>query len=190
MIKFIIPLITLLFVNSSKAQETEGSFMPEPGKYIVSAWVKEGENQTQQITYSKSFIRIDIEGINPSFTTVELYPTNTIIDGWQRIAGLIEIPQFTFSNNDIPTITVALICSDSSEFDCYFDDVRFYPYNGNMKSFVYDQQTQKLMAELDENNYATFYEYDKEGGLIRVKKETEKGVFTINETRSSTSKKQ
>ena len=45
------------------------------------------------------------------------------------------------------------------------------------------------MAELDENNYSTFYEYDNEGGLIRVKKETEKGVYTIQETRSGNPKK-
>ncbi|MGK4569023.1 hypothetical protein [Flavobacterium sp. 3HN19-14] len=45
------------------------------------------------------------------------------------------------------------------------------------------------MAELDENNYATFYEYDKEGGLVRVKKETERGVQTIKESRSSNPKK-
>jgi hypothetical protein len=41
------------------------------------------------------------------------------------------------------------------------------------------------MAELDENNYATFYEYDDEGTLTRVKKETEKGIKTIRETRSA-----
>jgi hypothetical protein len=70
----------------------------------------------------------------------------------------------------------------------FFDDIRVHPFNGNMKSFVYDQKTQKLMAELDENNYATFYEYDMEGGLIRVKKETENGFFTIQESRSSNPK--
>jgi hypothetical protein len=57
-----------------------------------------------------------------------------------------------------------------------------------MKGFVYDPDDLKLMSELDENNYASFYEYDQEGGLVRVKKETEKGVFTIQETRSSTTK--
>ena len=41
------------------------------------------------------------------------------------------------------------------------------------------------MAELDENNYATFYEYDDDGTLIRVKKETERGIKTIKETRSA-----
>jgi hypothetical protein len=40
------------------------------------------------------------------------------------------------------------------------------------------------MAELDENNFATFYEYDDEGILIRVKKETEKGTMTIRESRT------
>ena len=87
-----------------------------------------------------------------------------------------------------PNLSLGLVCKNSYG-DCYFDDVRFYPYNGNMKSFVYDEDTQRLMAELDENNYATFYEYDLEGGLVRVKKETERGVFTIQETRSNTYKK-
>jgi hypothetical protein len=41
------------------------------------------------------------------------------------------------------------------------------------------------MAQLDENNYATFYEYDDDGTLVRVKKETERGIKTISETRSA-----
>jgi len=41
------------------------------------------------------------------------------------------------------------------------------------------------MAELDENNFATFYEYDDEGGLVRMKKETERGIMTIKENRSA-----
>jgi len=69
-----------------------------------------------------------------------------------------------------------------------FDDIRVNPFNSSLKSFVYDAQSEKLMAELDENNYATFYEYDKEGGLVRVKRETERGVQTIKESRSSNPK--
>ncbi|MBI3883032.1 MAG: hypothetical protein HY305_02130 [Sphingobacteriales bacterium] len=44
------------------------------------------------------------------------------------------------------------------------------------------------MAELDENNYASFYEYDDDGTLTRVKKETERGIKTITETRSAMQK--
>lgn len=57
-----------------------------------------------------------------------------------------------------------------------------------MKGYVYNKQ-QKLVAELDENNYATFYEYDEEGNLIRVKKETERGIITVKEVRSSFKKR-
>ena len=54
---------------------------------------------------------------------------------------------------------------------------------------MYDPISLKLTAVLDENNYATFYEYDQEGTLIRTKKETERGVVTISENRQSNQKK-
>ena len=57
-----------------------------------------------------------------------------------------------------------------------------------MKSYVNDPETFWLTAELDDNNYATFYEYDKEGKLIRIKKETSRGIVTIKENRSSNPK--
>ena len=45
------------------------------------------------------------------------------------------------------------------------------------------------MAELDERNFATLYEYDEEGKLVRVKKETERGIMTIKENFNSYRKK-
>nr|WP_294922376.1 hypothetical protein [uncultured Flavobacterium sp.] len=163
------------------------SFMPESGKYIVSGWVKENVSQ-QLITYSESNIMISITNSYTNgvpFYSQTFKPSGAIIDGWQRILGIIEISPTFLQHN--PKLEIALNCTNTSA-DCYFDDIRFFPYNGNLKSFVYDEDTQKLMAELDENNYATFYEYDLEGGLVRVKKETEKGVYTIQETRSNSPK--
>jgi hypothetical protein len=54
-----------------------------------------------------------------------------------------------------------------------------------MKTYAYDNRSMRLWAEMDENNFATFYEYDDEGILIRVKKETEKGIMTVKENRST-----
>ena len=106
-----------------------------------------------------------------------------IIDGWQRVIGKFTAPAEANSH-----IKIELTNNNTNSTAAYFDDIRVFPYNGTLKSFVYDEETQRLMAELDENNYATFYEYDNAGGLVRVKKETEKGVYTIQETRSSTTK--
>lgn len=168
------------------AQEvrTDNSFLPKAGKYIISGWVKE-KHPKQVISYN-SYITFSLTGINNPVNE-NLMTSGNIIDGWQRVVGIVEIP--VLSNETNAKLEIALQCNNISGGECYFDDIRFYPFNGNMKSFVYDEDTQRLMAELDENNYATFYEYDLEGGLIRVKKETERGVYTIQETRSNTIKK-
>jgi len=157
--------------------EDVSSFKPKKSKkYVVSGWVK--EERAQQIpSYTSSGIRIDFG--TPSDLT--FHPSGDIIDGWQLIQGIFE------TTVGASAIKVALIPANDG-VTTYFDDIRVHPFNGNMKSFVYAQDTQRLMAELDENNYATFYEYDQEGGLVRVKKETEKGVYTIQETRSGNSK--
>jgi YD repeat-containing protein len=57
-----------------------------------------------------------------------------------------------------------------------------------MESYVYNNINHRLLAKLDANNFATFYEYDKEGNLIRVKRETEIGIVTLKEIRQSTVK--
>ena len=104
-------------------------------------------------------------------------PSGQIIDGWQRIEG-------TFTANSAGAISLYL---QALLNDVYFDDIRIFPYEGSMISYVYDPITLRLVAELDERNYAKFYEYDEEGKLIRVKKETEKGVMTIQENRDNSS---
>ena len=185
--KYLYIIASIFFLIKAQGQKTEGSFMPESGKYIISGWVKEDQVSKQPSSYTDSSIKVAIaDGQNTPIYSVQIKPSGTIIDGWQRLSGIIEIP--LINTLTLPNIKIELICSGTS-YDCYFDDIRFYPYNGNIKSFVYAEDTQRLMAELDENNYATFYEYDLEGGLIRVKKETERGVMTIQETRSNTIKR-
>lgn len=66
----------------------------------------------------------------------------------------------------------------------YIDDIRIHPLEAEMESFVYDPTTYRLLATLDRNNYATYYQYDHEGRLTIVKKETEKGVKTLQESQS------
>ncbi len=155
------------------------SFSPESGKYIVSAWVKEDDAAVGTVNYTNSKITVSYNGT--SITSEDVFPSGQIIDGWQRMEGEIEIPVGT---TDI-TITLTNLQSGGISF---FDDIRFFPFDGSMMSYVYDPETLRLVAELDERNYAKFYEYDEEGKLIRVKKETERGVMTIQENRNNIKK--
>jgi hypothetical protein len=162
--------------NSLDCTSCISSFMPSVGKYVVSTWVKEGDNGPFITNYEHSFLKVSFAGSALNYT---FQPSGNIIDGWQKIEGIIEVP--------IGATGIKLILG-VSEGEGYFDDVRFYPFDGSMMSYVYDPITLRLMAELDERNYATFYEYDEEGKLIRVKKETEKGVMTIQENRDNIKK--
>lgn len=150
-----------------------------PGKrYLLSAWVKEPLRDVTH-TFLNTGIRITY---NDGDSAMAMFrPSGPVIDGWQRIEQSFTIPAYAYN------IQVELV-NESEGNDAFFDDIRIHPFQSNMKSFVYDPSTQQLVAELDENNYATYYEYDDEGILIRVKKETERGIMTIKESRNNQSK--
>lgn len=153
------------------------SFSPDPEKeYIISGWVKEEDPDIDVTTYVAPQMSIDFF---PTGTTSWMSAKGPIIEGWQRIEEKFIIPA------GCEAIRLNL---RSNNGDVYFDDIRIHPFDGNMKSYVYDPVTKQFTAELDENNYATFYEYDEEGNLTRIKKETERGKLTIKEIRSSSVK--
>lgn len=111
---------------------------------------------------------------------LQLTASGPVIEGWQRLEGKVAIP---------PNASyVKLQLSNTGSSNSYFDDFRFHPFLSNMQSYVYDPFSERLMATLDENNYASFYEYNDEGILIRTKRETEKGIVTIEEGRTELKK--
>ena len=157
------------------------SFAPEPDKtYVLGAWTK--EDLSGVVDYLSPSISLVFK-VGEAFvgsTSGPLRPAGSIIDGWQRIEGEFVVPQGASE--------LRIDLKNDGPNNVYYDDIRIFPFNGNMKSFVYDPTTLRLGAELDERGYATFYEYDEEGALIRVKKETERGIMTIQESRNATHK--
>lgn len=156
------------------------TFEPQPGKkYVISAWARQNESGFVE-DYLKAGLKVDFvienqDGTVSNDASLPVFrPNGDIIDGWQRIEGEFEVPQNSKG--------IELILSGDAEIDIYYDDLRINPFDGSMKTYVYDPYTLRLMAILDERNFATIYEYDQEGKLIRVKKETEKGIITIQES--------
>jgi hypothetical protein len=148
-------------------------FRPDAGKYIFSLWTRE-ELGLEDTLHDNSIFRVEFEDALGNISSKELKSKGLIIEGWQRIEEVVNIPDGTVK------MTLMFISESSTS---WFDDLRIFPYDGSMKSYAYDARTLRLMAELDENNYATFYEYDLEGNLVRIKKETERGIKTLQESR-------
>jgi len=164
-----------------------GEFGPIAGKqYVFSAWVKEIPQGSSTpsvntlVTYPSPAVVINFYNTsNTIIGTTTMTPSGNIIEGWQRIYGTFTVP---LASTNIHSIAVALY-NNSATSSVFYDDVRIHPFNGNLNTYVYNSLTFKVMAELDPNNYATFYNYDDEGHLTKIKKETVEGIETIKEGR-------
>ncbi|MFO0451194.1 MAG: hypothetical protein ACK52I_21490, partial [Pseudomonadota bacterium] len=144
----------------------QNGFLPIPGKkYILSCWIKDNQKN------NKAQINLFVNGVLKT-KPEDRWP---LIEGWKRV----EIEFIVDANKEF-SIKFEPISSQ-----VLLDDIRIYPSDGQFKSYVYHSSNLRLLAELDENNFATIYDYDNEGIPIRVRKETEKGIMTIKETRSS-----
>ncbi|HEY4062668.1 MAG TPA: hypothetical protein VGM30_12240 [Puia sp.] len=160
------------------------SFALVPNQQMqFSAWIRQDcGNATGTPCYLTNYpnTHVTLQFPGSSTPSITLKPSGVLIEGWQKVEGTFIVPANATTAN-------LLLASDSA-VNVYFDDIRLHPFNADMKSYVYDPRTLRLSAELDENNYATFYEYDEEGQLVRVKKETIQGIKTIKETRTAKQK--
>jgi hypothetical protein len=147
-------------------------FQPSPNKaYLFDAWIYDGSPNTKTINITLTLNK----------TSVAL-KCRAVVEGWKLMEGVMNI-------SSVPSgAPVAISIIPKAGVTVHIDDIRMHPFAAEMKTYAYDDKTMRLMAELDENDFATFYEYDDEGLLVRVKKETEKGVMTLKESRSSYSK--
>lgn len=146
-------------------------FEPKPYKqYIFSTWVKDNNPLSRATS-----LNVSIKGDGGTLVPVTL-TCKAIVEGWKLMEGIINTANIAGRN---------LQLSIKSSSGLKIDDIRIHPKDAHLKSYAYDSRSFKLMAEMDENAFATFYEYDDEGSLVRVKKETERGIATIKESRSS-----
>ena len=170
---------TIQGVANSKLDEFD---LIQGTKMVLSAWVMVGDVDCQCKSYdTKTNIQVSFTGAGIMPTIDPAIPTGNIINGWQKIETVFDVP------NTASSITIS-VNNLTNASNLYMDDIRIHPYSSNLKSFVYHPVTLRLMADLDENNYASFYEYDNDGTLTRVKKETKEGIKTIKETRSAIQK--
>lgn len=160
------------------------SFSPEADaentkEYLLTFWVKRDYSGNVPLTYEDFLVEVKLDGIDKLEAT---FNKSQIIEDWQRFEYVFTIPAHAGEDELVISFT------NQDYVELFFDDIRVQPRDAVTKTYVYDYRTQWLMAELDENHFSTYYEYDEDGKLVRVKKETEKGILTLQEGRYYTKK--
>lgn len=174
----------MMKINGSLMFEQQKFCFLKNKSYILSVWVSRTNQDVKTYETSNLVQPIMIDPINldwllmpaPSSTQV-IYTYGKVIEGWQKV-------DIEFKNDGTFNDNVFAIRFNTGGAPLYVDDVRLSPKTGGMKTFVYDPVTFWLKATLNMDNYATFYHYNEQGALKLTKQETEKGIFTVSESRS------
>jgi YD repeat-containing protein len=157
------------YITQTTAGLYPNGFEPYTGhQYIFNAWVNDASPNDRTVN-----LVLSINGQNVGLRC------KAVVEGWKLIEGTMDLSTVAGAT----ALNIAIVPSLGKTI--YIDDIRMHPFDAHMKTYAYDDKTMRLMAEIDENGFATFYEYDDEGLLIRVKKETEKGIMTLKESRST-----
>ncbi|MEX1002680.1 MAG: hypothetical protein WDZ35_11240 [Crocinitomicaceae bacterium] len=149
----------------------------DTSKYVLTLWAKETGGNGNVTNYDGVQVDLTYDG---NTITDRIEKRTNIINGWQRIEISFALPPETIVGSKEFKITLK---NKGNEF-VYFDDVRIQPFNSEMVTYVIDPVTLRLWATLDSRNFATFYQYDEEGSLVRIIQETERGRVTVQENRA------
>lgn len=165
---------------SLKVPKEQRIFLPQvdlelqPKKtYHIGAWIHSSSMNTKSPENLKYAHIADSIGITiklPNNETVFIVPSGEVVNGWQKLEGTFTMPAGMRTQIEL---------GFHSFEDFNIDDIRIYPQNSAIQTYVYDANNYKVKAVLDQNNYATMYSYDDEGNLFAIKKETVKGIKTI-----------
>ena len=143
----------LFEINKAVSTSLSANAM-RPGNYRVSYWVK--DPQTTGITSSRSHLMVN---------GAEVSVSETVTAGcWKQFNYTITIPDAStavniYVKNDHPNV--------------HYDDFRMHPIYASMSSYVYNQNTDELVAILGANNMASVFCYDKAGRLCTSYAEVE-----------------
>lgn len=181
--------------NTNGADFLQGRLTLQEGeKYQFSGWFSSPNNRFLLRNHNQLFdgnVKLEFFDMSGALVSTQTYKESDILVGnfiedWQKFSIDFTMPPGAhYVSAHLPR---AKEVYDSATDDyirkAYYDDMRIQPLDGGMSAYVYNRENQRLEAELDGNNYATFYYYDDEGNLFLVKRETAKGIITVQESRS------
>lgn len=165
--------------GSIEAQQNPYMILEKGKQYVISYW--------EVSDYQNYYIgMVDMNSTtpyswypNPMMTALE---DGIDVEGKKRRNFLVTIDK----NFEDPKLSFGFVFLESpEEAEVVIDDIRIHPFNGEIKTFAYDPHSLKLKANLDDQNFATIYNYDEEGKLIQVKRETRDGIVTLKSSRKN-----
>lgn len=113
-------------------------------------------------------------------TVMRNNPANVTVGDWVLMSVELEVPA-NFNTGTTHNLLLSL-SNNGSAGKAYFDDLAFHPKDAVMTGNVYNEKTGALVAQLDNDNFATFYTYDNAMRLTSASKEYSGGIRKVTES--------
>lgn len=174
------------FLSPMSSYELDADFKIEFDKtYLLKYWIYHydgiplGIPQALEVKFFNTATNSDI---TTSFIESSNWTNPIRVGNWDLITHEIKVNTYSPpSTNEINIKVIAAVPT-------YIDDLLFIPIDATSKCIAYNCENDRVEAEFDSEHFATFFDYDNEGRLIRKRKETYRGVKNIAETYYNTPK--
>ncbi|MGN6646682.1 MAG: hypothetical protein ACTHJT_09130, partial [Cytophaga sp.] len=144
----------------------------ERGKpYRASVWINNNGNTNAGIYYKfTNQSGVQLSGTSTTRVTLTGNTNVTTCGNWKLITIDIKVPSTVAQNN-----LLEVGCDNQSATIAYFDDIRFYPLDQPIVTYVYDPNTKWRTYVLDADNFYTRTQYDNAGRVVAIYRETING---------------
>lgn len=163
-----------------KEADCVDGFNPVIGeKYVVQAWVSTGNINNNN--FDDGVLYVNFLDANGNTSSSQMFKANlNTVEGWKRLEHTFNVPS--------GAVAFKVSFGNQGTGSIYFDDVRIFRAEGEMVSYVYNQETMQLEYELDKNNFYKKYIRNEGGEVTTVNIETVDGVRSVTETRNHVQK--
>ncbi|WP_291856863.1 hypothetical protein [Marinilabilia sp.] len=133
-----------------------------------------------------------LEGLKLVFsgveTAVEMEAVSSV-EGWTLYRGVIEpIEHLGTLSDGTELVPLLVFGEDNPPAGLFIDDIRFQPLHATATAYVYNPFNYRLITQFDDQHFGTYFQYNKEGKLVRKVLETERGRHTLQEMHYNTPK--
>ena len=132
------------------------------------------------------------EGVKLSFSGVESLiemEVVTSVEGWTLYRGVVDPNEHLASVPEGTELNAQIQYGESNPpVGLHIDDIRFQPLHASSTAYVYNPYNYRLITQFDDQHFGTYFQYNKEGQLVRKILETERGRHTLQEMHYNTPK--
>ena len=154
------------FTASTNNIDGEGTLLNNRD-YVASCWVHQDSPDDISLSVTLNGINSETIRIVDVYALAEKSDATIVSGEWLLLKVEFTVPENYISREyGINSLSVKIV-NNSSTQDAFVDDFMVRPSHASVDAYIFDQDNDLLINQINSKNYASKSEYDDKGNLIR-----------------------